>query len=91
MPDIPEHIRDTIHGHIYVRVAVRAGADGKVTDAILDEAGPSRYFANQALKAAQSWTFQPAAVGGQAVASQWTLLFRFGQDGTTVTATETGP
>ena len=90
-PDIPEHIQDGIQGHFYVRVALQVDADGKVTNATLDEPGPSRYFANQALKTAQTWTFQPAEVGGSAVASQWALLFRFGRDGITVTPTETGP
>ena len=90
-PDIPQRILDTVHGHLYVRVGVQVDAAGKVTGANLDEPGPSRYFANQALKTAQSWTFTPAAIAGRPVASQWTLLFRFDQEGASVTPAETSP
>ena len=90
-PDVPQHIRDTITGHIQVRVAVQVDSAGNVADATLDTPGPSKYFANQALTAARQWKFKPAAAGGHAVASQWFLLFRFGQEETTVAPTETAP
>ena len=90
-PDVPQHILDTITGHVRVHIGVQVDADGKVTEVSLDEAGPSQYFANKALAAARNWKFTPAAVDGRAVASQWTLHFSFGQSGTTITATETTP
>jgi TonB family protein len=91
IPDVPQHILDTIQGHIHVRVSLQVNADGSVAGATLDSPGPSRYFARRALESAQNWKFTPAQTGGRAVASQWTLQFRFSQDGTTVTPTETSP
>jgi TonB family protein len=91
LPDVPQHILDDVEGHIQVRVAVQVDAEGKVVEATLDSPGPSQYFANQAVAAARGWTFTPAESAGHAVASQWMLTFRFGEDGTTVTATETAP
>lgn len=90
-PDVPQHIRDTIQGHIRVRVALQVDASGNVADATLDSPGPSQYFANQALKAARAWKFKPAQVDSRAVASTWTLQFSFGHDATTITPAETTP
>lgn len=91
LPNIPQHILDTVQGHIRVGIGVDVDADGKVSAATLDTPGPSRYFANQALEAAKRWTFRPADQNGRAAATRWTLLFRFAKDGTTVTATQTSP
>jgi TonB family protein len=91
MPDIPQHILDGVQGHFGVRVAVEVDAEGKVIEASLDSPGPSQYFANKALTAARGWKFTPAETGGLAVASQWMLTFRFGEDGAAVTAAETAP
>ncbi|MGB9030702.1 MAG: TonB family protein [Acidobacteriaceae bacterium] len=91
IPDVPEHIRDTIEGHIKVLIAVEVDSSGNVADAAIDSPGPSRYFANRALEAARKWKFTPARTGSSPVASKWMLQFHFGQDGTTVTPTETSP
>jgi TonB family protein len=90
-PDVPQHIRDTIQGHVRVGIVVHVDAGGTVTDATIDSPGPSRYFASQAVEAARSWKFTPAQADGHAVASTWSLQFHFGKDGTTVTPTETSP
>jgi TonB family protein len=90
-PEVPQSIRDTITGHIRVHIAVQVDASGNVADATIDVPGPSRYFANRAFQAARGWRFTPAAIGGHAVPSKWMLQFYFGQDGTTVTPTETSP
>jgi TonB family protein len=66
-------------------------AAGNMTNADFDSAGPSKYFANKALEAARQWSFQPAEVGGQAVASTWILHFDFKQSGVAVSAEETTP
>jgi outer membrane biosynthesis protein TonB len=50
---------------------------GKVSAATLKSPGSSRYFANQALKAAERWEFSAPEVGGQPTASTWLLQFRF--------------
>jgi TonB family protein len=70
---------------------VQVDAQGEVGEAALDSPGPSQYFANQALTATRRWKFTPAERGGHAVASQWMLTFRFGEEGATVTAAETAP
>jgi TonB family protein len=88
-PDIPQHILDTVRGHVRVRVRVDVDAQGKITNAVLDDPGPSRYFADKALATARNWTFTPAQTNGQPVPSTWMLHFSFGHDGSTVTSTET--
>jgi TonB family protein len=77
IPDIPKSAKNTITGTVKVAVRVEVDASGKVTDAKFKSAGPSKYFAGQALKAAQGWEFDPPQVDGQPVASAWLLQFRF--------------
>ena len=77
IPEIPQSAKNTITGTIKVAVHVEVDAAGKVTSAKFKSAGPSKYFAGQALKAAQGWTFDPPQVDGQPVASAWLLQFRF--------------
>lgn len=91
IPDVPEHISDTIVGHLRVGIGVQVDSSGSVADATIDSPGPSQYFANRALGAARKWKFSPAEMGGHAVASSWSLQFSFSQSGTTVTPTETSP
>jgi TonB family protein len=90
-PSVPQEILNTIQGHVRVRIGVQVDASGNVADASIDSPGPSRYFANRALETARNWKFRPAERDGRAVASQWILEFQFGQDGTTITPTETSP
>jgi len=47
----------------------------------LTNPGPSKYFARLALQAAQQWKFTPPRENGQAVPSQWTILFEFTKGG----------
>jgi TonB family protein len=91
MPDIPQSIRDGIQGHFQVSILVQVDPSGNVSSATIESAGPSRYFASKALKAAQDSKFRPPQVGGRAVASQWLLRFQFAQSGTTLAPTETSP
>ncbi|HTV83572.1 MAG TPA: TonB family protein [Acidobacteriaceae bacterium] len=91
IPDVAQNIRDTIHGHVRVRIGIQVDSGGSVSDATIDSPGPSRYFANRALQTAREWKFRPAEIDGQAVGSKWILEFRFGRDGTTITPTETSP
>ena len=90
-PDVPQSIRDTIQGHVKVRIGLQVDSSGNVANATIDSPGPSRYFANRALEAARGWKFTPARMDGRAVASKWILQFHFGQDGTTIVPTETSP
>lgn len=84
VPEIPKSARNTITGTIKVSVRVEVDPYGKVTAAHLTSPGPSRYFANLALKAAREWEFSPPNVGGQAGASIWMLHFRFSRTSTDV-------
>ncbi|HTX77277.1 MAG TPA: TonB family protein [Terracidiphilus sp.] len=91
LPDVPQPAMETIHGHFKTTIRVDVGADGNVANAAIDSEGPSRYFAEFALKAAQEWKFKPAEKDGRAVASSWNLRFVFAREGTTVTPVETQP
>ena len=83
IPDIPKSARNTITGTIKVSVRVEVDALGKVTSEKLKTAGPSKYFAGQALKAAQGWQFSPSQANGQPEGtSAWLLTFRFRRSGT---------
>ena len=86
LPEVSPGARRTIRGKIRVVVRVAVDAMGKVTDAKLTSAGPSRYFASQALRAAQQWEFSPPEGGGQPTTSAWVLTFRIGRKGTQVSA-----
>jgi len=91
LPDIPGTIMGVIEGHIRVSVRVEVDREGNVSQASIDSPGPSRYFANQALHAAQKWKFTPAQVDGRAAVSTWLLQFQFGQPQCAVTPTEESP
>jgi TonB family protein len=82
LPDVPQSARNTITGTIKVGVLVEVDPSGKVTSAEFKSAGPSKYFAGLALKAAQSWEFSPPEVGGKPAASTWLLRFRFKRSST---------
>jgi TonB family protein len=91
LPDVSEKARSTIHGH--VRVAVRAHVDaaGNVSTAELESPGPSRYFADLALKAARSWEFTPPEAAGRSVPSQWLIHFVFSSSGTKASPQQVAP
>jgi TonB family protein len=76
LPDVLQSAKDTITGTIKINVRVEVDSSGKVTAARLVTRGPSRYFADRTLKAAQSWEFSPPEVNGRPVASTWLLHFR---------------
>jgi TonB family protein len=86
VPDVPASARSTITGKVRVTVQVEVDSSGKVTATKLTSPGPSRYFANLALKSARDWEFAPPEVDGQPGASSWLLHFRFGRTGTEVSA-----
>jgi eukaryotic-like serine/threonine-protein kinase len=91
LPDAPRSALDTIQGAVRVGVRVNVDASGRVVAAELESAGPSKYFANLAVKAARNWEFAPAKVDGQSAPSEWVLRFEFAQDGAKVTSTEKSP
>jgi TonB family protein len=79
MPSVSRSARDTIHGTIKVRVKVVADQAGNVETASLVSPGPSKYFARQAIEAAQQWKFAPAQ--GQD-SRTWIVRFGFKRSGT---------
>lgn len=91
LPEVPRKASGTIQGRVKVGVRVQVDPQGKVADADFESQGPSRYFADLALKAARGWTFTPAQVNGQAAASTWILRFEFRTSGVTVTPVEVSP
>ena len=82
LPDVPRSARDTIRGKVRVGVRVHVDSSGDVVAANLDSPGPSRYFAQLALKAARRWKFDPPKVDARNVSSEWVLRFEFARAGT---------
>jgi len=80
-PVVSNSARNTISGTLRVRVKVEVDAEGNVERATFVTEGPSKYFARQAMEAAQKWKFAPAQVGGQAAPSAWVLHFGFRRSG----------
>jgi serine/threonine protein kinase len=83
-PDVPQDIREKIRGRIYVTVRVLVGPDGNVFAALMDNPGPSKYFARLADNASRQWQFTPVDEGDRV----WLLRFEFNSDGVAVRATE---
>lgn len=84
LPEPSHSARNTITGTVKVTVRVDVDSSGKVTSAKFASAGPSKYFANLALKAAERWEFSAPEVDGKPAASAWRLQFRFRRDSTKV-------
>jgi TonB family protein len=91
MPDVPAPANRTIRGRVDVRIRVKVDRTGNVSDAQVDSAGGSRYFAKLAQDAARKWKFKPARVDGRAASSVWMLRFEFRKDGAEVTPVEVTP
>ena len=88
LPEVSQKARDSIQGKVRVSVRVKVEPSGTVASASLDSPSPSKYFADQALRAAQRWKFFPATMDGQNVPSEWILRFDFSNAGTTVHPTQ---
>ena len=91
LPDVPQSASDTITGTVRVRVRVAVDPAGNVTTEALDSPGPSKYFANLAMRAARRWKFKPPQKDGQDVASEWILNFGFRKTSTTASPMEAAP
>jgi TonB family protein len=75
----------TIHGHIKVAVLVIVDRSGNVIDALVENPGPSSYFAHLAREAAGKWKFAPA---DSQDSREWLLSFEFSRSGPTARATQ---
>ncbi|HYL74977.1 MAG TPA: TonB family protein [Bryobacteraceae bacterium] len=85
MPEISSKARGSIQGRVRVTVRVKLDASGRVVEAKVQSAGPSRYFADAAVQAARKWKF-PAGDGSRA----WDLQFVFQRAETNVTPVRVG-
>ncbi len=79
LPNVPLHSRETIHGHVKVTVRVTVDKSGTVVSDVLENPGPSKYFARVAGEAASKWKFVPSQ---HLDSRQWLVRFEFSKDGT---------
>jgi TonB family protein len=91
LPDAPQRARNTIQGKVRVSVKVHVDESGSVTEAAFDSRGPSQYFADRTLQAAQLWKFRPAKMNGHNVPSDWILKFEINPTTINVNPTEVAP
>ena len=82
LPNVSPRASATIQGTVRVGVRVQVDATGKVVGADLESAGPSKYFAGLAEKAARAWEFVPPTADGQPTPSDWIVRFEFQPNGT---------
>ena len=90
-PEVSRSAQNTITGSLKVSVQVAVDASGNVSQTSFVSHGPSKYFANKAMAAAQQWKFTPPQVDGQATASEWLLRFQFSRTSIQVVPTEVKP
>ena len=91
LPQAPDKALNTIHGVVRVSVRVHVDAAGNVSQAELEAPGPSRYFADLALKAAEKWVFGSPVLDGKSVPSEWLIRFEYTQSGVVALPQQTAP
>jgi TonB family protein len=91
LPDVSGKARGTIRGRVRIAVRVHVNADGTVDSAELDAPSHSKYFAEQAIKAAKKWQFSAPEVGGRSVDSDWLLHFEITSSATHLTSKQVSP
>ncbi len=91
LPRVSQRSLNTITGKVKVTVKLAVDPSGKVTNAALQSAGPSQYFARVALEASRRWKFDPPQSGGGPVPSQWLLRYGFGRGGVEVHPSRVSP
>ena len=79
IPVVSLRSRQTIHGHVRVTVRVTVDKSGLVVSDVLENPGPSKYFARLAGEAASKWKFVPDHARAT---RQWLVRFEFSRDGT---------
>jgi eukaryotic-like serine/threonine-protein kinase len=91
LPAAPAKALASIHGSFHVTARVQVDPSGRVTDATLDDPGPSKYFASLTEKAARQWQFTSPESDGHFVASEWLIRFDFSSSGVHAIPTQTRP
>jgi TonB family protein len=90
-PEVSRNAQNTITGRLKVSVQVAVDASGNVSQAKFVTHGPSQYFANKAMAAAEGWKFNAPQVDGRPAASEWLLRFQFGRNAIQVLPEEVKP
>ncbi len=91
LPQASAKALSTIHGTVRVLVRVQVDPAGNVSSAEFDSPGPSKYFADLALKAAQQWEFTSPVSEGHSFPSHWLIRFEFSPTGVIAVATQKLP
>jgi len=84
-PTVPENIQSKIQGRVYVTVRVLVDPTGRVIGVLMENPGPSKYFARISDAAAREWQFVPAETEDARV---WLLRFEYTRDGISVRTLE---
>lgn len=82
LPAVSRSAQASIHGHFKVSVRVSVDRTGEVIAAVLQDSGPSKYFARLAVDAAKQWKFSPSDS-----TRVWLLQFDFSRERITAQAT----
>jgi len=81
LPQVSAKALSTVTGTVRVVVKAHVDAAGQVASAELAEPGPSQYFADKAVQAAQRWVFSSPEVNGRSAASEWLIRFEYTHGG----------
>lgn len=81
LPDASEKALATINGKVRVTVMAHVNPSGNVSEADFTDPGPSKYFADLALKSVRRWEFNSPEVNGHSVPSEWQIRFEFTSSG----------
>jgi serine/threonine protein kinase len=84
IPVLSRGARGSIRGEIKVTVQVSVDRAGNVVAGVVENRGPSKYFARVAADAAKKWRFAPADTPA---IRQWLLQFEFSRAGAAAQAT----
>jgi TonB family protein len=90
-PEASAKAMASISGTVRVGVKVHVDAAGNVSEAELQNAGPSRYFADASLKAARQWVFTPPEADGRSVPSDWLIQFHYTRGGVQMSSQQVAP
>jgi TonB family protein len=82
---------ESVQGTVRVVVRVNVDAVGNVSQATLENPGPSKYFAQKSLEAARGWVFLSPAQEGHSVPSEWQIRFEFTPRGINAYPKQTKP
>jgi TonB family protein len=91
LPDASQKARDTIRGTVRISIKLFVDESGSITNATFESPGPSQYFADRAMQAAQLWRFSAAKMDGRSVPSEWVIHFEIDPAAINSRATETVP